>query len=320
MEAKPKLLEQVRQRVRRLDYSHRTQKTYIHWIRRYIIFHGRRHPAEMGGAEIEAFLSNLANEGNVAASTQNQALSALLFLYKQVLKIELPWITDIVRAKRPIRVPVVLSRDQVCQVLGMMEGINRLVASLLYGSGLRLMEGVRLRVKDFNFEYRQIIVRDGKGRKDRVTMLPEPLAALLKDQIERVRCIQATDLAAGHGVAKLPYALGRKYPSAGRELGWQFLFPAAHRSRDPTDGLIRRHHRHHSNIQRAVKVAVRAAGITSPASCHTFRHSFATHLLENGYDIRTVQELLGHADVRTTMIYTHVMKRGASGVRSPLER
>lgn len=319
MERKPKLLEQVRRKIRYRQYSHRTEKTYVHWIKRFVIFSGKRHPAEMGAPEVEKFLSFLANEKNVAASTQNQALSALLFLYRHVLEIDLPWLTEIDRAKRPKHLPVVMSRNEVRSVLGLMEGSNHLIASLLYGSGLRLMESLRLRVKDVDFEYQHIVVRDGKGRKDRVTVLPLPLVPALTDQVQRVQLLHQRDIATGFGEAKLPHALAEKYPNASRELAWQFIFPAKGRSRDPHGTKIRRHHKHQSSVQRAVKLAVRAAGLRKPASCHTFRHCFATHLLENGYDIRTVQELLGHADIRTTMIYTHVMKRGAVGVRSPLE-
>ncbi|MDH3589825.1 MAG: integron integrase, partial [Gammaproteobacteria bacterium] len=299
--------------------SIRTEKSYVNWIRRFIVFHGKRHPKEMGAGEVKAFLSHLANDRNVSASTQNQAMSALLFLYRQVLDIELPLLTDVDRVKRPKKIPVVLTRDEVRRVLGSMQGTNRLVASLLYGSGLRLMEALRLRVKDLNFEYQQLFVRDGKGRKDRVTVLPEPLIPLLQIHLNHVRVVHERDLADGFGEVKLPLALERKYVSAARSWGWQFVFPSRNRSVDRDDDKLRRHHIYHTSIQRAVKMAVRAAGIDQPASCHTFRHCFATHLLENGYDIRTVQELMGHADVRTTMIYTHVMKRGASGVRSPLD-
>ncbi|NNF65937.1 MAG: integron integrase [Gammaproteobacteria bacterium] len=316
---KPKLLDQVRQKIRFRQYSFRTEQTYVHWIRRYILFHNKRHPAKMGAPEVEKFLSFLANEKNVSSSTQNQALSALLFLYRHVLEVDLPWLSDMDRAKRTKRVPVVLSRAEVNRVLDLMEGTNRLVASLLYGAGLRLMESLRLRVKDIEFDYQQVYVRDGKGRKDRVTVLPQVLIPALTDQLKRVRVLHQRDLAAGNGVVKLPFALAEKYPRAGSELAWQFVFPARSTSRDPADGKIRRHHKHQSSVQRAVKLAVRQTGINKSASCHTFRHSFATHLLENGYDIRTVQELLGHSDVRTTMIYTHVMKRGAGGVLSPLE-
>lgn len=273
----------------------------------------------MSAPEVEAYLSFLANDKQVAASTQNQALSALLFLYKNVLDVDLPWLTEVERAKRTKRIPVVFSRTEVSRVLGLMQSTNKLIASLLYGSGLRLMEAVRLRVKDIDFEYQQIVVRDGKSRKDRMTMLPGLLVPALKDQLQWVELLHQKDLAAGFGAAKLPFALARKYPQAAHELAWQFLFPSNKRSKDPVDGTIRRHHKHPSSVQRSVKLAIRAAEIIKPASCHTFRHSFATHLLENGYDIRTVQELLGHADVRTTMIYTHVMMRGAAGVRSPLE-
>ncbi|NND60135.1 MAG: integron integrase [Gammaproteobacteria bacterium] len=318
MDAKPKLLEVVRRTIRARYYSYRTEKTYIHWIRRYIHFHGRRHPAQLGAPELESFLSSLANEHKVSASTQNQALSALLFLYRHVLKIDVPWLTEMVRARRPKRVPTVLTRAEVKAVLGHMRGTNALVASLLYGSGLRLLEALRLRVKDLQFDYRQVIVRGAKGGKDRVTVLPDTLEHLLRQQLEHARTLHSTDLGDGFGAVQLPHALARKYPNAARSWSWQYVFPSPRRSRDPRSGVVSRHHIHPSSLQRAVKVAVRDARIDKPASCHTFRHSFATHLLENGYDIRTVQELLGHADVRTTMIYTHVMQRGAGGVISPL--
>jgi integron integrase len=288
-------------------------------ITRFILFHDKRHPATMGVPEIRSFLAHLAVDQQVAASTQNVALSALLFLYRDVLHIELPYIDDLERAQRPARVPVVLTRAEVQSVLARMSGVQHLMAALLYGSGMRLMECVRLRVKDLDFAYRQITVRDGKGAKDRVTMLPQALVEPLRRQLERARLLHKEDLAEGFGAVYLPYALERKYPNANREWGWQYLFPATRRSLDPRAGIERRHHIAEDGLQRAVKQAVRQAGLTKPASCHTFRHSFATHLLENGYDIRTVQELLGHKDVKTTMIYTHVLNRGGKGVRSPLD-
>jgi integron integrase len=315
----PKLLEQVRQRLRVGHYSLRTEQTYLPWIKRYILFHGKRHPREMGKAEIEAFLTHLAVERHVSAATQNQALNAILFLYRSVLEIDMPWMTDVVRAKHSRRIPVVLSVQEVKRVLAHLSGINELMTSLLYGSGLRLMEAVRLRVKDVDFDYRQIVVRDGKGAKDRVTPLPERTVAPLKAQIEHVKTLHEQDLEAGYGEVYLPNALATKYPNAARELAWQYVFASEQLSRDPRADTARRHHINEKGLQRAVKNAVRAAQVHKKASCHTFRHSFATHLLERGNDIRTVQELLGHKDVRTTMIYTHVLKRGGHGVVSPLD-
>ncbi len=319
MERRPKrLLEQVREAIRYRHYSYRTEKAYIGWIKRYIYFHDKRHPREMGAPELEAFLSSLACKDRVAASTQNQALSALLFLYRHVLDIELPWLSEVERARRPVRIPTVLTREEARRVIDCLRGTNRLVASLLYGSGLRLIEALRLRVKDLEFDYGQIIVRDAKGRKDRVTVLPDVLIPLLHDQLAGARALHEGDLGLGLGAVYLPYALARKYPQAACEWHWQYIFPSSRRSKSPRDGVVRRHHRHPTTIQQAVNSAVKAAGLHKPASCHTFRHSFATHLLEDGYDIRTVQELLGHSEVRTTMIYTHVMRRGAGGVISPL--
>lgn len=319
MDDQPRLLDVVRERIRLKRYSIRTEHAYTHWIRRFILFHGKRHPREMGAPEVEAFLSDLAVQRNVAASTQNQALAAILFLYRDVLGIELPWLQDVVRAKRPARLPVVLTRREVEAVLARLDGRDWLMASLLYGAGLRLMECVRLRVKDIDFAMRQIVVRDGKGAKDRVTMLPEKLLSPLQLQLKKAKALHDADLAAGFGEVHLPYALAQKYPNASREWGWQYVFPASRRSIDPRSGVERRHHLDPKTLQRSVRNAVRAAGLAKPASCHTFRHSFATHLLEAGYDIRTVQELLGHADVKTTMIYTHVLNRGGRGVRSPLD-
>ncbi|TAN04092.1 MAG: integron integrase [Rhodanobacteraceae bacterium] len=274
----------------------------------------------MGGTEVAAFLTGLATRGRVAASTQNQALSALLFLYRAVLEVELPWLDDVIRAKHPRRVPVVLSRDEAQRVLGALEGVHWLMACLLYGSGMRLMECLRLRVKDVDFARNEITVREGKGRKDRRVRLPATLRDGLQRQLARTRMLHEADLAAGHGEARLPYALARKYPNAGREWGWQFVFPSQQLSRDPLDGVVRRHHLDEAGLQRAIKHAVRVAGISKPATCHTLRHSFATHLLEAGHDIRTIQELLGHKDVATTQIYTHVLNRGGCGVLSPLDR
>lgn len=316
----PRLLDQVRARLRLKHYSLRTEQAYVGWIRRFILANDKRHPREMGVAEVEGFLSALAVQGQVAAGTQNQALSALLFLYREVLSIELPWMETIVRAKRPQRVPVVLSRDEVGRLLTMMDGCFALMASLLYGSGLRLMECVRLRVKDVDFELNQICVRDGKGGKDRHVPLPQRLREPLRAQLERVAVIHRQDLADGHGAVWLPHALARKYPSAPRELGWQYVFPSGQLSRDPRGGELRRHHLDEAGLQRAVRAARLKANITKPATCHTLRHSFATHLLEAGQDIRTIQELLGHKDVTTTQIYTHVLNRGGRGVLSPLDR
>ena len=316
----PKLLDQVRGKIRLKHYSLRTEQTYVDWIKRFILFHGKRHPKEMGAAEVEAFLTHLAVAGKVAASTQNQAKSALLFLYKEVLGIELPWLDNVERAKAPKRLPVVLTRDEVQAVLSRLEGTHWLIVSLLYGSGLRIMEGVRLRVKDVDLSRREILVRDGKGFKDRVTMLPESLVNPLKAHLQRVKGLHDQDLAAGFGNVYLPYALEKKYPNAMREWAWQYVFPSANLAVDPRSGETRRHHLQDQAVQRAVKQAVRSAGLAKPATPHTFRHSFATHLLEGGYDIRTVQELLGHSDVSTTMIYTHVLNRGGRGVESPLDR
>jgi len=301
-------------------YSLRTEKIYIGWIRRFILANAKRHPREMGAAEVEAFLSLLAVQRKVAASTQNQALSALLFLYRVVLGIELPWLEGVVRAKRPKRVPTVLSQDEARSLLAHMEGRPQLLASLLYGTGMRLMECLRLRVKDVDFARNEITIRGGKGAKDRHTVLPKSLVEPLQREIERARMLHAADLAAGFGAAALPYALARKYPSAARDFGWQYVFPSVQRSIDPNDGIERRHHFDDAILARGLKAARLRAGIVKPLSAHTLRHSFATHLLEMGYDIRTVQELLGHRDVATTQIYTHVLNRNASGVLSPLDR
>ncbi len=315
-----KLLDRVRDMLRVKHYSIRTEKSYVSWIRRYILFHGKRHPKDMGVPEIEAFLTHLAVEENVAASTQNQALSALLFLYTQVLDKDLSRdVIDAVRAKKPKRLPVVLTRDEAMAVLAALSGTSQLVARLLYGSGLRLIECLRLRVKDLDFAYRQIIVRDGKGQKDRVTILPAVLVDPLQAHLRRVRMIHQRDLDRGYGSVYLPYALERKYPSAHKEWCWQYVFPAQSRSTDPRSGVVRRHHLSESTVQKAVRRAARLAGIDKLVGCHTFRHSFATHLLEDGYDIRTVQELLGHKDVKTTMVYTHVLNKGGLAVRSPLD-
>jgi integron integrase len=316
----PRLLAQVREAIARLHYSRRTEETYVHWIKRFIYWSGKRHPAMLGEPEVTAFLSHLATERDVAAATQNQALSALLFLYKHVLGRDLGWLDDLVRAKRPVRLPVVLSRAEVSALLAQLKGTHWLMASLLYGAGLRLMECLRLRVKDVDFAYRQILVRDGKGGKDRVTMLPEVAIDALHKQLGEAKRLHEFDLREGFGEVHLPFALARKYPRAGYEWGWQYVFPSAKRSPDPDDDVIRRHHLDESVLARALKEARRRAGIVKPVSAHVLRHSFATHLLQSGQDIRTVQELLGHSDVSTTMIYTHVMNKGARGVRSPLDR
>jgi integron integrase len=309
----------MRDTIRRRNYSYRTEETYIHWIRRFIYFSGKRHPAALGGAEVTAFLNYLASERDVAAATQNQALSALLFLYKEVLGQPLPWLDDLERAKRPARLPTVLTKNEVQRLLAAMRGTKCLMASLLYGAGLRLTECLKLRVKDVDFEYRQILVRDGKGAKDRVTMLPESAIEPLKQQLVKAKALHDADLAAGYGDVELPDALARKYPRAPYEWAWKFVFPSSKRSVDPRSGVIRRHHVYENYVTRAIKDAVRRARIDKHVSCHTLRHSFATHLLEAGYDIRTVQELLGHADVSTTMIYTHVLNKGGRGVASPLD-
>lgn len=314
-----KLLDQVRDAIRLKHYSYSTEKTYVHWAKRYILFHNKRHPAEMGVVEIEAFLTHLAKEGNVSSSTQNQALNALLFLYRNVLHVDLPVPIQALRAKRSEHLPTVLSKDEVMRVISGMQGLHQLMAQLLYGCGLRLMECMRLRIKDIDFEQSQIIVREGKGEKDRATMLPSSLAEPLKHQIAYVRNLHEQDVAQGYGSVELPFALDRKYPNADKEFAWQYIIPSDRLSTDPRSGIVRRHHLDPSGLQRAVRAAVILAKIDKPVSPHTFRHCFATHLLEAGYDIRTVQELLGHKDVKTTMIYTHVLNRGPKAVRSPLD-
>jgi integron integrase len=318
--ARPRLLDQVRNAIRRRHYSYRTEESYADWIKRFIRFRGKRHPREKGEPEVTAFLNHLARDRQVAAATQNPALAALLFLYKEVLATPLAWLDGLERAKRPARLPSVLTGGEAQQLLSQLEGTKWLMASLLYGAGLRLRECLKLRVKDVEFEYRQLIVRDGKGAKDRVTMLPEAVIASLKEHLVRVRALHEKDVAAGYGEVELPDALNAKYPRAAREWGWKFVFPSRKLSADPRTGVVRRHRVYENFLIRGVKEAARGAGIVKHVSCHTLRHSFATHLLENGYDIRTVQELLGHASVETTTIYTHVMNKGGRGVRSPLDR
>ncbi|MFA4969813.1 MAG: integron integrase [Sulfuritalea sp.] len=318
--ATPRLFDQIRGKIRLKHYSLRTEQTYVDWIKRFIRHFGKRHPRELGAGDVEAFLTHLAVAGRVAASTQNQAKSALLFLYREVLGNELPWLDNVEQAKAPRRLPVVLTRDEVHLILSRLTGTHWLIASLLYGAGLRLMECLRLRVKDIDFARGEILVRDGKGFKDRVTMLSATAAKPLQEHLSRVRALHEKDIADGGGEVSLPYALARKYPRAGREWGWQFVFPSGNLSTDPRDGCIRRHHLQDQAVQRAMKQAVRDAGVVKPATPHTLRHSFATHLLESGYDIRTVQELLGHSDVSTTMIYTHVLNKGGRGVVSPIDR
>ncbi|MCC7326434.1 MAG: integron integrase [Burkholderiales bacterium] len=315
-----RLLEQVRLKIRLKHYSLRTEQAYLDWIKRFIYFHGKRHPAQMGAGEIEAFLTHLAVVRNVAASTQNQAKSALLFLYREVLAIELPWLDRVEQARVPARLPVVLSQDEVARVLARLEGTHALIGRLLYGTGMRIMEGLRLRVKDVEFSRRAILIRDGKGQKDRISMLPDGIRHPLRAQIDAALTTHARDVAAGHGHVWLPHALVRKYPNAATDEGWQYVFPAPFRSVDPRSGTVCRHHLGDQAFQRAMRQAVRDAGLRKPATPHTLRHSFATHLLESGYDIRTVQELLGHSKVSTTMIYTHVLNRGGRGVVSPLDR
>jgi integron integrase len=316
----PRLLEQARARIRLKHYSIRTEQAYLQWMRRYIRANGLRHPRDLDGSAVEAFLTGLATRDHVSASTQNQALSALLFLYREVLRIDLPWMENVVRAKGSRRLPVVLSKGEVTMLLRSLAGRNWLMASLLYGSGLRLMECLRLRVKDVDVARNEITVREGKGAKDRRTVLPASLREALLRQMEDSRVLHRLDLDDGFGAVSLPYALARKYLNASTELGWQYMFPATRRAIDPRDGKEKRHHLDEKVLQRAVSAAAKAAGIKKPVSPHTLRHSFATHLLEAGADIRTIQELMGHKDVATTQIYTHVLNRGAGGVVSPLDR
>jgi integron integrase len=319
MDAKPKLLVVVREKMRARHYSYRTEQTYVAWIRRFVLFHGKRHPRDLGAPEVERFLTDLAVERQVSASTQNQALGAILFLYRHVLESDLPWLENVARARKSTHVPVVLPRREVQALLAELEPPFQLIALLLYGSGLRLMEALRLRVKDVDFEYSQIVVRDGKGKKDRVTILPDTAATVLKAHLHSTKARHELAMKRGVGGVNLPEALALKFPHAATDWGWQYIFPAARPSRDPRSGAIRRHHLHETSVQRAVRTAARRIGVLKPVGPHTLRHCFATHLLERGYDIRTVQELMGHADVRTTQIYTHVMKKGAGAVKSPAD-
>ena len=318
--SRPSLFDEVHRVLRVNHYSIRTETAYVGWIRRFIELNGCRHPRQMGSRELETFLSRLAMEGKVAASTQNQALAAILFLYRDVLRQRLDWMENVVRAKKPQRLPTVLARTEVQALLAQMDGRPRMLASVLYGTGLRLLECLRLRVKDVDFARNEITVRNGKGGKDRRTLLPRSLVEPLQQEIDRAQVLHAQDIAAGFGMVWLPYALERKYRNANREFAWQYVFPALQRSVDPHDDIERRHHVSEGIVSRALKQARLRAGIIKPVTAHTLRHSFATHLLEAGYDIRTIQELLGHKDLATTQIYTHVLNRGASGVLSPLDQ
>lgn len=317
---RPKLLDTLRAQLRVMHYAIRTEDAYVDWVRRFILFHNKRHPKDMGPEDVAKFLSHLAVTRHVSASTQNQAKAAVLFLYRHVLGIELPWLDDVVIAKVPQRLPVVLTAREVRSLLQELSGTTGLLASLLYGTGMRLMEGLRLRVKDIDFERREIIIREGKGNKDRVTVLPENLIEPLRQRLRKTQQLHQTDLDAGYGEVHLPQALQAKYAQAGRSWGWQYVFPSQVRSVDPRSGVIRRHHLAEQSVQRAVSGAAKRAGITKPCSPHVLRHSFATHMLQAGYDIRTVQELLGHANVATTQIYTHVLNKGGRGVLSPFDQ
>lgn len=315
----PRLLERVRDVIRFHHYSIRTEEAYSSWIKRYIYFHKKRHPKDMGVKEIKEFLTYLAVHRKVSASTQNQAFNALLFLYKKVLEIDLPKIDDVTRAKKSQHLPVVFTRNEIKALLSQFDGTKWLIYNLIYGCGFRIMECMRLRIKDIDFHYKQIIVRDAKGKKDRVTVLPEKLLQSLHLHLDKVKFLHQQDLEKGYGRVYLPFALERKYPNANKEWGWQYVFPSSNLSVDPRTNITRRHHLHEKILQKQMKQAIRTAGIIKPGSLHTLRHSFATHMLEDGYDIRTVQELLGHKDIKTTQIYTHVLNRGAGGVRSPLD-
>ena len=319
MNSPPRLMDSVRAAIRVRHYSFRTEKAYVDWIRRFILFNRKRHPRDMGGPEVAAFLNHLASDRRVSSATQAQALAALLFLYKRVINVDLPWIGDVVRAHRPKRLPTVLTREESQRVIAHLQGVHWLIAGLLYGSGLRLLEALRLRVKDVDLYHRRILVRDGKGAKDRATILAKSVATALEAHLENVRVLHDDAVTRGFGGVELPYALERKYPHAHLRWGWQYVFPAARPTRDSRTGTTRRHHVHEESVQRHVRNAARAAGLEKPVSPHTFRHSFATHLLEAGYDIRTVQELLGHKDVSTTQIYTHVMAPGKNAVHSPFD-
>jgi len=314
-----KLLDQVREALRTKHYSYRTEQTYIDWIKRYILFHKKQHPKELGVDEIREFIAHLATDRKVAASTQNQALSAILFLYRTVLQQEINLSPDLIKPSRPKRLPTVLTHEEAMSVIDAMRGTTRIMTKILYGSGLRLMECMRLRVRDIDFEHHQIIVRGGKGDDDRFTILPDSVAADLKHILQDVKALHQKDLRDGYGEAVLPNALGVKYKNAGKEWGWQYIFPASRLSLDPVSGVIRRHHLDQSVLQKTIRNAVRLANIDKEVTAHTFRHSFGTRLLQKGYDIRTIQELLGHKDVKTTMIYTHVLQRGAMAVISPLD-
>lgn len=318
--AKPKLLDQLRDRIRLKHYSRRTEDAYLDWAKRYILYHNKRHPQEMGKKEIEGFLTYLATERQVAAATQNQAKAALQFLYKEVLEIQLPWLDEVEQAKKPKRLPVVLTEKEVNSLLAHVPQAYALLARLMYGTGMRLLEGLRLRVQDLDFERAELLIREGKGGKDRVTMLPQSLLKPLQEHLKQVKQVHEQDLLKGYGEVWLSESVARKYPNAGREWIWQYVFPSARLSVDPRSGVTRRHHLDEKGLQRAIKQAAVDAGLTKNVTPHTLRHSFATHLLQAGYDIRTVQELLGHKDVQTTMIYTHVLNKGGMGVMSPLDR
>ena len=315
-----RLVHRIRDAIRVRRYSLKTERAYVYWARRFIVFHGKRHPAEMGAPEVSAFLTHLATVENVAAATQNQALAAVLFLYKAVLEIDLPWLEDVIRAKRPRHIPTILEKREVHALLDQMEGEHALMARLMYGTGMRIGECLAIRLKDLDFDRLELVVRDGKGAKDRVTMVPSTLVEALRHAVARARRVHEDDRANERPGVELPFALERKYPNAGKMLGWHWLFPQDHLSTDPRSGIVRRHHAYEQTLSRAIALAARRAGILKPVTSHTLRHSFATHLLDAGYDIRTIQELLGHKDVKTTMIYTHVLNRGGRGVVSPLDR